>query len=137
MITAVWAHSVVDGWGYAVFLRGAPIRRHSGAEGEICIDDGPRLPIEEKLIGKLEKIEQAGLIYYRDPNYPEGDDMTEADLGNYLTPKIASFYAGKDILELDAPGANFWLNDREAQFLTAQTQTQLKTPERPWWAFWR
>jgi hypothetical protein len=137
VITAVWAHSVTGGWGYAVYERGVPIRRHLGSEREIYIDEGPRLPIEKELIAKYEKIEQDGVVSYRDPDCPECDDMLEGDLGDCITPAVGSFYAGTDIEALNAAGANFWVNDEEEQFHAAQALAQTKARKRPWWAFWK
>ncbi len=130
------AHSVVAHWGFAIFRRGALIRRQYGADGTTLCDEGSRLPVEEAYIARFQRIETDGEVRYRDPDHPERDDMTEADLGELLVPEIGYFYAGVPLDALDAPGTNFWLNDDEARFRASMQQYRAKVQTRPWWKFW-
>jgi hypothetical protein len=135
-IAAFSANSVVEHWGFAIFRRGALIRRQFGADGNTFCDEGSRLPIEEAYIAKFQRIEAEGEIRYRHPDHPEYDDMTEADLGVLLVPEIGCSYAGVPLDALDAPGTNFWLNDDEAKFRASTQQVRANIQTRPWWKFW-
>lgn len=135
-IAAFFAHSVVAGWGYAIFRRGVLVRRHYGAEGIVYCNEGSRLPVEEAYIAKFPKIGTEGEVKYRDPEHPEYDDMTEADLGELLVLELGFSYTGVPFEELDVPGADFWLNDDEAKCRARDQQFRAKTRTRPWWRFW-
>ncbi len=135
-VAAFSAHSVVGHWGFAIFRRGALIRRQYGADGITFCDEGSRLPVEEAYIAKFQRIETEGEARYRDPDHPEYDDMTEADLGELLVPEICYSYTGVPLDALDAPGTNFWLIDDEAKFQASMQHYRPKFQSRPWWKFW-
>jgi hypothetical protein len=97
-----------------------------------------RLSVEETYIAKFQRIETGGEIRYRDPNHPEYDDMTEADLDQPLVFEICRSFTGSPLNSLQAHGANFWLNEDEARFSMRSTPARNAAGNigRPWWKFW-
>jgi hypothetical protein len=131
-------HSVVEHWGFAVYRRGTLIRRQHGYDGMVLADEGPRLPAEEAYLSKFERHNDHGEIRYRHPEYPKYDDVSDAGLGEELVFEICKSFTGGPLNRLKADGANFWLNDDEAEVLArrAVKPTQGANGSRPWWKFW-
>ncbi|WP_076862462.1 DUF6928 family protein [Bradyrhizobium mercantei] len=130
-------HSVVAHWGFAVYRQGRLIRRQHGYDGIVLADEGPRLPVEEAYLAKFERHDVDGEVTYRDPAHPEYDDMTEPDLGEAFVFEICKSFTGVSLDRLNADGANFWLDDDEAEVLARQKRVQGGKASRPWWKFWR
>jgi hypothetical protein len=128
-IAVLGLHSVIEAWGFAVFRGGNVVRRQYGYDGMTLRDEGARLPVEETYLSRFHRSETGGEIKYKDPEHPENGDMIDCDFGEPLVLEICRSYTGFPLDQLKAPGANFWLNDDEAIFLS-------RFPPRPWWKFW-
>lgn len=137
-IAVLSLHSVIAHWGFAIFRRGKLIRRQHGYDGMVLADEGPRLPVEESYLSRYERYDVNGETYYRDPEHPEYDDMTNPDVGQLLVSEFCKSYTGISLEALRAEGADFWLNDDEEEVLQriASSHVQSASDSRPWWKFW-
>jgi len=143
-IAALTLHSVVGGWGFAVWRQGSLIRHQHGYDGMVLRDEGARLPAEETYLASLARREVEGVTLYRHPGYPEADDMTHADLGEPLVFEIVRAFTGYPLDQLNhVRGTNFWLSeDERQQNWQAQRAARagVSSPRdrgiRPWWKFW-
>jgi hypothetical protein len=134
-VAAFLAHSVVAQWGFAVFRGGTLVRRKHGADGITFCDEGSRLPVEEAYIARFQRVETEGETKYKDPNHPEYDELTEADLGEMLIQEVGRSFTGVPLDALNIPGTQFCLNDDEARFRPLRRRF-IKPRRRPWWKFW-
>jgi hypothetical protein len=131
-------HSVVAHWGFAVYRQGRLIRRQHGYDGMVLADEGPRLPEEEVYFSKFERHDVDGEVRYRDPSHPEDGDMGLAYFGEALVFEICKSFTGVPWDRLNPDGANFWLNDDEAERLARKgsNPAQVANRSRPWWKLW-
>lgn len=117
-------NSVVGHWGFAVYRQGRLIRRQHGYDGMVLADEGPRLPEEEAYLARFERHDVDGEVQYRDPRHPEYGDMGLPDFGEALVFEICKSFAGVPLNRLNADGADFWLNDDEAEVLAKSRAPQ-------------
>ncbi|WP_425909454.1 DUF6928 family protein [Nitrobacter sp. TKz-YC02] len=130
-IAAFFLDSRVGAWGFAVFRRGALIRRFYGHDGTIIGDEGSQLPAENAYLANCDRVEVDGEILYRSRSDLGDEPLSLADHGEGLFCEVWRSFTGYgfDAPELlQIPGSDFWLNDDEDEFLARR--------RRPWWKFW-
>jgi hypothetical protein len=122
--------SRVDAWGYAVFQRGALVRRSYGHDGTILGDEGSLLPSEIAYFENCDRLDVDGEILYKSRS--DDEPLNVAFHGAELFLEVWRSFTG---YPLDAPelqqftGTAFWLNDDEDKFLALQGR-------HPRWKFW-
>jgi hypothetical protein len=150
-VAALFLHSVVGAWGFAVYQRGTLIRHQHGYDGMVLRDEGPRVPAEETYLARFERHDVDGKILYRDPVHPEWSDMSDPDFGEGLVFEICRSFTGFPLDQLDdVRGVNFWLSEEEEQGYARSRagasaaidqslhagRVRGAVASRPWWKFW-
>jgi hypothetical protein len=127
-IAAFFLDSRVDAWGFAVFHRGALIRRFYGHDGAILGDEGSQLPAEQAYLANCDRIEVDGEILYKSRSAPGEEPVSLAHHGERIFCEVWRSFTGyefdaPEILQI--PGSDFWLNDDEDKYRARS--------RRPWW----
>jgi len=138
-VAVLGLNSVVEAWGFAVFRNGELIRRadNGWTEERALSDFGPRLPIEDAFLSRMERIEKDGAAFYRDKRYPQSDEMTAEDFGESFVDEIFRSFTGFTIDDqelFNLLGTGFASCDPVIKKVLPSRAGPLG---RPWWRFWR
>jgi hypothetical protein len=108
-IGAVILESAVNGWGYAVFDEGRPLRRRRGdGDAGVVIEEGPSLPEESALLGCASRAGDGRRLYHL-PELP-GETLEEDEVGENFVFAILRRFTGPGLTDealLEAPMQGF------------------------------